>query len=1399
MKESFLRFAALPLFLAVFAFFSCDTGENGSGDPGDQVEVTGIKIEPEGKILTVGAEFQLTATLSPSNATDRRISWESSHPEVASVSETGLVKALSAGIASITVTALANGKKAQCMITVNAGDTPGPGPGPEPATGLRFRTFSSDQGGIATAVDVGDEVPYSAAMGYNRRFRIIFYVSEADDGVPLADEVASHYTMSIVDATSGAVDLEAEHVGMMKLSGVDCGVYVLHFLDPGTATVNLKYDNGAGKSLDKTVKVTLEGAPHELEFRWGVGSFYTVAQNSYEAPVDLSAYASGGWTFWVRAFDKSLNRELRNGTFSFDPDNDDPDSNALFEGNVQSPSTAYPDLEVFRIDVQSRGHAGIGLRYEGEFGTLRQTVHFFSPLTLELSETPTNSSGTYFSKDELELTGTKYLYLIHPDREKSIAVAASEMKLTGGDASIAELKLSDDAKSLVFTPKKIGTTTWKISYAYYGTTLERSIKVTVKSVPAPGSLRFRWYADDMQRADAQDLGSSVSYAVALGIAFRINFFVTEDGTDPVTDPEASHYSYTGLEDPAGVIDSEFPIISVGTKGCSYILRFIKTGTAKLTLQYNNGAGTSLSQTVTVTLSEKAHDLSFRYGSGESYVSAYNPYEGPVNISYGYIGKDLRIRVVDNSFSNRPYLSDAHYAVDADLTDPYSTMDYEGGVVTQDGVTHFCFKLKSCGYLGIGLKYENGEYLKIKERLCFSYEQKLYLGKSVDNYVSQLNLELGESQSLYFIHPESKKTIRVKPDLLKITGGDSSIATVALAKDEKTLTFTPKKEGTTTWKVSYSYMRTTMDESVQVVVSPATVPVTSLSWDSKESELEIGKRITFSVKIEPSNATYQTASWSSSVAGIVQIDPQPGRFANVTGLKAGTTVITASCGGKSIDCTVKVLPEARNVRIDTKYDTSDPEYVQSAEVLLTQGENYTLKASVLGVGNKVLSGAKVKWQSENPNVVTVIASTGVVLTGSGGTTVSGSSVNAVKVWAISEENPDAKDYINVRVYDKPTSITCTSMSTIDNKYVKPKDSRELKFQILPSTARQRVVALVIPSTYGTWTCEPSTTGPNATVTCPAEPYDCEDYYSYSHSFVFAPIGARRTSSGPNVQVNLWACEFYASDVKPYDYVYYNKSTGKLRSSDGGLRSFHWNKDAIDKYYVAPSPTSSETVIAVITQVASAIADTKAQSDGAFTGLSNNSRMHGFAIALDLASSSTKWSDNKDDVASNWPSGYTSPYVSGDIWESKYVNAYELTQGGMAYNASRGSKSKIKPVELIAQYASSHPAGKISGSAYDVSHWVVPTFSITRIGNGNSIEKSRMYHWDNVHGDKGRMNALNQNITACGGVTYNSEYWSINVLNSTLAWSVVYFPGGTGTSGAEYYDKTKTKAVRPWLVF
>lgn len=83
------------------------------------VAVTGVSLSASSGELTIGGQTTLTATVLPSDATNKAITWSSSAPTIASVSN-GVVTALASGSAVITVKTADGGFTASYNLTVKA-------------------------------------------------------------------------------------------------------------------------------------------------------------------------------------------------------------------------------------------------------------------------------------------------------------------------------------------------------------------------------------------------------------------------------------------------------------------------------------------------------------------------------------------------------------------------------------------------------------------------------------------------------------------------------------------------------------------------------------------------------------------------------------------------------------------------------------------------------------------------------------------------------------------------------------------------------------------------------------------------------------------------------------------------------------------------------------------------------------------------------------------------------------------------------------------------------------------------------------------------------------------------------------------------------------------------------
>lgn len=177
--------------------------------PAGPVAVTGVTLDKTSASVEAGQTLQLTATVSPTNADNKNVSWTSNNPTVANVDQNGLVTAYSAGNATITVTTEDGSKTATCTVTVT-----------EPAAPVAVTGVSLNKS--TTSIYVGASETLTA-------------------------------TVAPADATNKAVTWSSNNTSVASVNnGVVTGVAI------GQATITAKTVDG---NFTATCAVTVETAP----------------------------------------------------------------------------------------------------------------------------------------------------------------------------------------------------------------------------------------------------------------------------------------------------------------------------------------------------------------------------------------------------------------------------------------------------------------------------------------------------------------------------------------------------------------------------------------------------------------------------------------------------------------------------------------------------------------------------------------------------------------------------------------------------------------------------------------------------------------------------------------------------------------------------------------------------------------------------------------------------------------------------------------------------------------------------------------------------------------------------------------------------------------------------------
>ncbi|MGA9637736.1 Ig-like domain-containing protein [Flavobacterium sp.] len=87
---------------------------------GITVPVSGVSVSPTSLSLSIGNTQTVSTTISPGSASNKSVLWTSSNTAVATVNTNGVITAIAAGTATITVKTVDGNKTASCLVTVTA-------------------------------------------------------------------------------------------------------------------------------------------------------------------------------------------------------------------------------------------------------------------------------------------------------------------------------------------------------------------------------------------------------------------------------------------------------------------------------------------------------------------------------------------------------------------------------------------------------------------------------------------------------------------------------------------------------------------------------------------------------------------------------------------------------------------------------------------------------------------------------------------------------------------------------------------------------------------------------------------------------------------------------------------------------------------------------------------------------------------------------------------------------------------------------------------------------------------------------------------------------------------------------------------------------------------------------
>ena len=265
--------------------------------------VTGVTLDRTALSLTAGETATLTAAVLPEDASNKTVTWSSSNPDVAAVTDhndgTASVTAGSAGTATITAVTEDGGYTAAC--TVEVARKSASRSGSEPSVGSRLPSAGTDEGDLGSS---GQSDSFTQPAGC---------VSDTVGAVDVSGAYQFRFTST--NGTPPAVELDSPNFRAVLVSqegndyfykvyavgqpGQQCTVTV-----NGTAVAQLTASAGYGGVVSDTTAPFSVAAGGSYQFRLTADTQPTLAAGSPSFTVESVGNEGRNWFFKVYAVGK---------------------------------------------------------------------------------------------------------------------------------------------------------------------------------------------------------------------------------------------------------------------------------------------------------------------------------------------------------------------------------------------------------------------------------------------------------------------------------------------------------------------------------------------------------------------------------------------------------------------------------------------------------------------------------------------------------------------------------------------------------------------------------------------------------------------------------------------------------------------------------------------------------------------------------------------------------------------------------------------------------------------------------------------------------------------------------------------------------------------------------------
>ena len=876
------------------------------------ISVSSVSLSKTSITIKEGSSESLSATVSPSDAQNKAVSWSSSNSSVATVDNSGRVTGVKAGSATITVTTSDGGKTATCSVTVEAniiavtgvtldkataqiplgGDvTLAATVAPADATDKSVTWTSSDEavakvsGGKVTAVAVGKATITAKTNDGGKiatcEVSVIkpvesVAISDAETMVPVEGEVTLTVTVTPEDATIKDIEWSSsdESIAKVDATGKVTGVA------EGTATITAKTVEG-GKTATSKVTVGPKEVPVEdVEF---AEAEVTVIEGE-SAVVSVNFTPAG-------ATNKNVTYES----------SDEEVATVDAEGNVTGVKPGQATITVTTEDGGKTDECvvtvekapvkvtGVELNYKertiniGNAGTLIATV---------LPKDATNKNVTWTVSDDSVLKVTQD-GVVTPKKEGTATVTVT----TEDGGFTATCEVTATAKVVAVSGVKLDKTSQTI-YVGDGFQLKATISPTNASNP-----EVTWTSSKESVAKVDKTGKVTGVAAgtstitaktangktatcAVTVSKKLVSLITLNVTSKTIDI-GDTFKITPTITPSDAANKAVTWssnnTSIATVDSNGNVKGLKSGTAVITCKAKDGSNTKASCSVTVKSYEIRHIVyrNQQIALNEVLPSNVNYIMETANgwnmVYFRLVDKTTNqpVDVSTSTLANNVVISSSNKNVVGDAT---NYTNYERGCyVYGEGTATLTFK-----YKGVTLGTTT-------VTVSHSYEIR-YNNSSLPSSIT-FNWENSSDWVKFKLYDRVDKKYVSPLDHSKKLGIQSSSLVAYLGYDNEYFQLKPKNYGSDT--INFTYNGEVIGSVTLKIVNPRAI--TSIDFTNysvstvtgtRAVTVSVGSTRTVSANITPSNADTSTLEWTTANNDYAKVVSYSGKSCTVRGVAKG---------------------------------------------------------------------------------------------------------------------------------------------------------------------------------------------------------------------------------------------------------------------------------------------------------------------------------------------------------------------------------------------------------------------------------------------------------------------------------------------------------------------------------